>query len=154
MEEIISLQALSICICVCVYACAFSSLVLLTSKILTIMNRPPIVHAYKSDTPMIIFDFYMNHWLLVFWGANLYAHVHEQCGPDEDEVLLKEKLKSQLWTNLGYSGYLNMLSSGFRKVNILIVYVINSLTIHWLLGESDAKVTSIFHCHLSLQPHS
>ena len=61
--------------CVCVYACAFSSLVLLTSKISTIMNRSPIVHAYKSDTPMIIFDFYMNRWLLVFSGANPYAHV-------------------------------------------------------------------------------
>jgi hypothetical protein len=96
VEEIISLQALSICICVCVYAHTFSSLVLLTSKILTIMNRPPVVHAYKSVTPIIIFDFYMNNWLLVFWGANLYAHVHGQYGPDEDAVLLKEKLKSQL----------------------------------------------------------
>ena len=60
----------------------------------------------------------------------MLMYVHGHCGPDEDAVLLKEKLKSQLWTNLGYSGYLNMLSSGFRKVNILIVYVINSLAFH------------------------
>lgn len=68
---------------------------------LAIMDRPRIVHPYKSVTPIIIFNFYMNNWLLVFWRGKPYAHIHGQYGLDEDAVLPKEKLKSQLWTILG-----------------------------------------------------
>lgn len=43
---------------------------------LAITDRPTIVHPRKSVTPIIIFDFYMNNWLLVFWRAKPYAHIY------------------------------------------------------------------------------